>query len=193
MKQYILVIIIAAVVLIVGLAGRSLISENNKVKSREKELKEYKATLELVKDINQNSDFCGLELLKFSDKSGKNQLSEGAYDIAPEGESAADGGVIGYYFTYPKDSNDSRLTQIRVTVAPYHVYGITPEQNINDITPVLKEKGFSEIENESLYEDTYAIIYRKHHVSIILEAYKDTGTIRAITVSVYDKKDTMVY
>lgn len=192
-KPYILVIVFAVAILIICLVGRSLIAENNRVKNRERELREYTATLELVKDINQNSDFCGLELLKFSNKTGQSQQSGGSYDICPEGESAAEGGVAGYYFNYPKDSNDSRLTQISITVEPYHVYGIAVGQNINNIASVLEEKGFARSGNESLYEDTDMITYRQHHVSIIFDVYRETGMISTITVSVYDKVETGVY
>jgi hypothetical protein len=188
MKQFVLVFVLAVVVLVVCLAGRSIIIEKNKTQSRERELKEYEATLELVKDINQNSDFCGAELLKFSERIGQNQHSEGDNDISPETEITAAGkGVRGYYFNYPIDSNDYRLTQISITVAPYHVYGITVEKNINDVTPVLEEKGFTKFKNESLYDDIDMITYRQHHVSIFLDVFKDTGIIRTITVSVYDK------
>lgn len=193
MKRYFLVAVPAAVIFIVFMMGHSLIAQNNKAKSRDKELKEYEATLELVKNINQNSDFGGLELLNFSDKTEENQQSQGASDIAPEYEEAAEGGVRGYYFNYPKDGNDGRLTQISITIAPYHIYSITTGQNISEIIPVLEKKGFTLFDKNTIYEGRDIISYRQHHVSIILDVNKDTRVIRTITVSIYDKEDTRVY
>ncbi|WOO35883.1 hypothetical protein R2R35_19095 [Anaerocolumna sp. AGMB13020] len=185
------IVILAVVVIIACLVGTNMIAENNKTKNREKELKEYNETLELVKDINQNSDFGGLELLAFPSKTGKEQ-SEGASDILPDFAEAAKDGVEGIYFSYPYDSNDYRLAKISLTAIPYHVYGITIGQTLNDVTPLLEEKGFTDPEQTS-ETDADFFLYRQHHVSISLKISKDTGTIRTIIVSVYDKLDNKVY
>lgn len=192
MKPYILIVVLAAVVLIACLAGRILIEENYKSKSSEKDLIDYKATLELVKDINQNSDFGGLELLKFSGKNEENQQFQGAFDILPEFAEEAKDGVEGIYFNYPKDSNDSRLAKISISVMPYHIYDITVGQYLNDVTPVLEEKGFTEYEKSS-NGDVDFVVYRQHHASIALKFGKDTRAISIIIVSVYDKLDNSVY
>lgn len=192
MKPYIFIVILAVVVIIACLVGTNIIAENNKAKNGEKELKEYNETLELVKDINQNSDFGGLELLDFSSKTGENQQSEGASDILPDFAEEAEDGVEGIYFNYPYDSNDYRLSKISLTAIPYHVYGITIGQILNDVTPLLKEKGFTEQEKSS-EADADFFLYRQHHVSISLKISKDTGTISTIIVSVYDKLDKRVY
>ncbi len=192
MKSYLVKIALAAVFLIVCLTGGSLLSEINKTKSEENKLKEYKATLELVKDMNQNSDFGGLELLKFSDKTVENQQTQEASDILPDFAEEAKDGVEGIYFNYPKDSNDYRLAKISITVIPYHVYGITVGQKLKDVTWILEEKGFTEQEKLS-DNDVDFILYRQHHASISIKVDKDTGIIRTIIVSVYDKLDDTVY
>ncbi len=192
MKSYLVKIALAAVFLIVCLTGGSLLSENNKTKSEENKLKEYKATLELVKDMNQNSDFGGLELLKFSDKTVENQQTQEATDILPDFAEEEKDGVEGIYFNYPKDSDDYRLAKISITVIPYHVYGITVGQKLKDATWILEEKGFTEQEKLS-DNDVDFILYRQHHASISIKVDKDTGIIRTIIVSVYDKLDDTVY
>jgi hypothetical protein len=192
MKPYIFIVILTVIVIIACLVGTNIIAENNKAKNGEKELKEYNKTLELVKDINQNSDFGGLELLDFSSKTGKDQQSEGASDILPDFAEEAKDGVEGIYFNYPYDSNDYRLAKISLTTIPYHVYGITIGQTLNDVTPLLKEKGFTEQEKSS-EADADFFLYRQRHVSISLKISKDTGTISTIIVSVYDKLDNRVY
>ena len=191
-KKYILVTLFTAVILIVCLVIGIPIIKNNKAKIIEKDLKEYEATLELVKDINHNSDFGGLELLKFSDESGENQQFHGGYDFSSKMEKIAEGGVEGIYFNYPKDSSDYRLANISIAVIPYHVYSVAVGQNLRDAIFVLKEKGFTEYEiNRD--KDADFIFYRQLHVSINLKVSKDTEIIQTITVSVYDKEDTMIY
>lgn len=192
MKSYLVKIALAAVFLILCLTGGSLLSENNKTKSKENELKEYNATLELVKDINRNSDFGGLELLNFSDKTVENQQAQEASDILPDFAEEAKDGVEGIYFHYPQDSNDYRLAKISITVLPYHVYGITVGQKLTDGTSILEEKGFTEQEKLS-DNDVDFILYRQHHASISIKVDKDTRIIRTIIVSVYDKLDDTVY
>lgn len=192
MKPHFLKVVITAVVLVACLAGGSLIAENNKSKHKEKELKEYKATLELVKDINQNSDFGGLELLKFSNKIKEKQQSQGTSDILPDFAEEAKDGVEGIYFNYPYDSNDYRLAKISMTAMPYHVFGIAVGQNLNDVTPLLEEKGFTENQKSS-DNDADFVLYRQHHVSISFKVSKDTRVISTIIVSVYDKLDDAVY
>ena len=132
-----------------------------------------------MEDINRNSDFGGLVLLKFSDETEENQQSQGKSDINPKGEVAAEGGVEGLYFNYPQDSKDYRLTQIIIKRVPYHVYGITIGQNISDVTDILEEKGFSEYDKRYLYND--------------IDLIKDTGIIKTITVSAFDIEDPTVY
>lgn len=192
MKPSLLKVVLPAVILIACLAGGSLIAENNRLKHKEKDLKEYKATLELVKDINQNSNFGGIELLKFSDKTKEKQQSQGASDILPDFAEEAKDGVEGIYFNYPYASNDYRLAKISMTAMPYHVYGIAAGQNLNDVTPLLEEKGFTEYEKSS-DNDADFVLYRQHHVSISLKVSKDTRVISTIIVSVYDKLDDAVY
>lgn len=193
MKPYIIVAVFAVVIIVLCLVGRSFIAENNKAKSKEKTLMEYEATLELVEDINQNSDFAGLMLLTFSDETEENQQSQGVSDINPRGVVAAEGAVRGYYFDYPKGSSNSRLTQISIKLIPYHVYGIAVGQNISDVTDILEEKGFSEYDKRYLYNDIDLINYRQHQVSIFFDVYKDTGIIKTITVSAFDIEDPTVY
>jgi hypothetical protein len=116
--------------------------------------------LELVKDINQNSDFGGLELLKYSDKTEDNQLSQGASDILPDFAEDAKEGVEGIFFPYPYGSTDYRLAKISIEEKPCHVYGITIGQSLKDVTPILLAKGFTRQEEVSDKEaDSIMLVY----------------------------------
>lgn len=192
MKPHLLRAVIIAAVVIAGLTGGILITENNKAKLKDKEIKEYNTTLELVKDINQNSDFGGLELLKYSDKTAEDQPSQGASDILPEFAEGTKEGVEGIFFPYPYGSLENRLAKISIEEKPYHVYGITVGQTLKDVTPILLEKGFTRQEEVS-DKETSSILYRQHHVSISLKVSKESESISTILVSVYDKVDNTVY
>ena len=176
------VVLMAMVAVLILLAG---CNPSNKQENEEDNVDTYNATLELVQEINHNSDFYGLELLVFSELT-KEQVTRYNPEY-PEPAMVHGAKIDGYYFPYPTNSEDRRLTQIFIKEQPYHVYGITVGQHINEATPVLEEKGYEQIQNISLYEDTDRITYRQHHVSIFLYVYKDTELIKELAVSVYDE------
>ncbi|BCJ94182.1 hypothetical protein acsn021_17510 [Anaerocolumna cellulosilytica] len=186
-KPYFLIALFTAVIIVTCLLGYRFIADSNKTKSE----KEYQATLELVTDINQNSDFGGLELLKLSNNK-ENQPSQGTSDILPKFAEDAKDGVEGIYFNYPYDSNDYRLSKISITQVPYHIYGITEGQNLNEAALLLEDKGFTLQETIS-DNDVDFVLYRQHHVSISLKVGNGNRTISTIIVSVYDKLDDAVY
>ena len=162
------------------------------MKIKEKENKKYEETLELVKDINQNSDFAGLELLEFSYHAKEDQQSQGTSDILPYFSEEVKDGIEGIYFMYPYDSKDYRLANIGITQIPYHIFGITVGHNFNEATKVIEKKGFTKYEANS-DDDVDFILYRNYHVTVNFKVSKDTGAISAITISVYDKEDDGIY
>lgn len=193
MKQSILITILTAVILIVCIIGCIFAMENNKMKKRKKDYKEYEETLALVEVVNQKSDFGGLKLLEYSDKTvGKSQPYKTS-DILPNFSEEAPDGIDGIYFSYPYNSNDYRLANICISKPPYHLYGITVGQRFNDAKTVIEDKGFTQHEI-NFDDDVDFILYKQNHVSVNFMVSKDDNRIiSSITISVYDKEDDSIY
>jgi hypothetical protein len=176
-------IIILAILFVLCLSGCNL---TNQKESEEERLAMYNRTLDLVDDINQNSDFAGLRLLEASELTVEEAKRYGPDH--PEMELVIETSkVYGYYFPYPNDSEKRYLSQIIIEAKPYHVYGITVEQSLEEARTILINKGFDEVVRESSYGNNDSIGFRQNDVNVIVAVNRDNDIITTITTAVaYD-------
>lgn len=140
-------------------------------------------TMQEAHEINRGSRL-GIEFLSLSTLSEQEARAYGPDH--PETEATDDGGVTGYYFNYPYNSTERRLTQVRLRSNEYHFYGIKVDNNVSVVEDVMKEKNYSKIENIYTYKDTNTRTYAKHHIIITFETGKESNNIISILISAYD-------
>ena len=140
----------------------------------------YKKTLEEAKIINQESDL-GLEYLQFSTLT-EEQASEYG-DDHPEVKVSRDGYITGYFFDYPKKSDDRRLTQIEITDGEYHILGLKIGDSVDRAREILVQRGYKEIKR--IAEDTNGKDFRKSDVVIKFETGEASDNITRILLTTY--------
>jgi hypothetical protein len=175
-------IIILAILFVLCLSGCNL---TNQKESEEERLAMYNRTLDLVDDINQNSDFAGLTLLEPSELTVEEAKRYGP-DHPEMGLVIETSKVYGYYFPYPNDSEKRYLSQIIIGAEPYHVYEITVGQSLDEVRYVLIDRGFVEIGQRIRYNNDEVIRFNQDDVYILISvnAIEDNDIIKMITVSV---------
>jgi hypothetical protein len=191
MKVFVSMLIIIVIILLAGCKIKQSVLSEESEKTR---MDFYNKSLELVDDINENSDFGSLELLAYSDYAtnlsakieGDNILSEPS---APEG-------IDGYYACYPTDSVNGRITFIDWKSDKYHIYDIKVGQLIDDAKATIEAKGFVEIVSNydivpEMDNDIFEIGFVSYDVGINFEVIKGSGIIKRINVSVFHDNGEM--
>ena len=156
--------------------------DKNQVKG-ENDMELYRLTLEEAEAINQNSHL-GLEYMALSTFS---EHSPGqTYPYGPDHPEMAfseDGRVIGYYFTYPWDSQDYRLAQISIKVEGYDFYGIRIGDDISTVGPKMAELGYQLFDDPDYYPEAGVEAYFKYHVFVVFSPSPDSTVITSIMIS----------
>jgi hypothetical protein len=171
-------IIFAVILVTLFLTGCEITSLKE---SEEEYLAIYNRTIEIVDDINENSDFAGLKLLAVSNGEDRG-YGYGQYEEVRVTETED---VYGYYDHYPADSAERYLFQIIIESTPYHIYGITVGQDIDKAREVLTDKGFIELERDILYNDDELIVFGQDDAHVSISVSKDNDVITDITVTIW--------
>lgn len=157
-----------------GCMGKTMSNEEDQIEV-------YQQTIEEAQIVVDNSNL-GLEFYSFSPVSEEDAASLYG-DDHPESITTKDGYAKGYYFNYPWDSSDRRLTQILISGGDYDIFGIRLDEDISKVKPLLESLGYEQIENEYPYDDATAETYRKYHLYIRFITENDSTSIRQILVS----------
>ena len=188
MKKLILSIPILIVSLFV--AGCEMKTETKITEQEgENKLDIYELTMEEAKKINANSNL-GLEFLAYSDITAEQAKQYG--NDHPETIEIEDGKVKGYYFNYPFDSEDRRLTQIAITDEGYDFYGMAVGDDILSVDDKMEAAGYQLIDNLFADKNTSAATYLNNHICVIFETKKDSTDIISILVTLYDQDEPEV-
>lgn len=143
----------------------------------------YTKTIAEAAAINRESNL-GVVFLAQSDLSESEAKNYGPDH--PELTFSEDGDVTGYFFNYPWDSNERRLTQILIESEDYDFYGIKVGDDISDVKPIVEELGYTLKDNLHVYANTLTETYTKYHVYLAFITGQDDPKILSILVSIED-------
>jgi hypothetical protein len=139
----------------------------------------YDLTLKEAENINQKCNL-GLEYMSFSRLSEERAKQYTIDD--PEMAITDDDKVKGYYFNYPENSADRRLTQIYIKGSSYDFYGIQVGDDISKVKTIMAELGYKQKKN-IYYPNTATERYVKYHICIEFKTDEKSTEIICISVT----------
>jgi hypothetical protein len=180
MRNNIIVLIISFFILIFLV---NCICKNTK---KENEEKMYELTFEIAEHLNKNSKlpFTLLEMLNLPEEETKKYGPDYPYIVEND-----DNDVRAYYFNYPFNSNNLRLTQIEIKSSNYNIYGVKIGDDISSVEKIMKNNNFKIDNIPYYYEETNTKNYSKYHLEIYFITKEDSGKISEILVTISDPEE----
>lgn len=179
MKKMILyfgIILFVVILVLILMVIVIFLQKNNYVKTNS-----IDSTFTEAKVLNENS-YLGFLYLQSSDFSDRT-LSK-LNDDMPGSAVTSDEHVTGWFFCYPKDTDERLLTQMVITGGDYHVLGIKVGDSIDSATKILEQFGYqnTKSENNPVFKGTYEIYFQKYDIMIVLQRNIDQEIINKISI-----------
>lgn len=188
--RMIIIIVIASLLSI----GGFLLFNNYQIRKADKELAKKEVNQKKIEnrtiqeiEILKAHSYLGLDFFSLKADEQQNVSEEGKErDMVPEGVTADNRQLYGYYFTY---AGKYRMTKLEIYSADYNVLEIKVTDDVTLVEDIMSKYNYTKVETPSVYEGTKTKVYQKYDIHIVFETKESETEISSIFLSVSSEKE----